>query len=90
MTRLLTPREVADRFHVTPRTIQRWARDRRVPHTRIGRRVLFTPEQADAITRIYEVLPVKPEPSATIRNPNYRPHAVAVAVDPRHRTGSRA
>lgn len=90
MSRLLTPEDVASRFHVTPRTIQRWARERRVPHTRIGRRVLFTPEQVAAITDAYSIEPARVEASASIPNPAYRPTAVVVGIDPKHRRSGAA
>lgn len=86
MTRpLLTSEEIAATFHVTPRTIQRWARDRRIPHVRVGRRILFTQEQAEEIRAAYAIAPLEPDPAAVIPNPGFRPTAVVVQIDERHR-----
>ena len=90
MSRLLTIEQIAPRFHVTPRTIQRWANERRVPHVRVGRRILFTEDQVEQIAEAYAVEPVEPDPAAAIENPDYQPTAVVVQMDPRHRPGSAA
>lgn len=45
--RLLTPREVADRLRVSPRTVQNWIRDGKLPATRVSLRVVRVP--ADAV-----------------------------------------
>lgn len=46
---LLTVRELADRFRVTPGTARRWVRGGRLPRVKIGRLVLVTREDADAL-----------------------------------------
>jgi predicted site-specific integrase-resolvase len=48
----LDARALADRFHVTPPTILRWARAGMIPCLRAGRRpVLFDPEQVEQALR---------------------------------------
>ena len=48
--RLLTTREVADRFHVDPVTVQRWYHSGRLPGVRVGPRLLrFRSSDVDAL-----------------------------------------
>jgi excisionase family DNA binding protein len=72
--------EVAEQFRVTPRTIQRWARDRRVPHVRIGRRILFQEAQVEQILAAYQQSVIEPAPSSTVPNPFYRSAVVVVPM----------
>lgn len=43
---LMTTDEFAEEAHVTPRTVERWARDGLVPTVRFGRRWLIDAERA--------------------------------------------
>ncbi|WP_209426747.1 helix-turn-helix domain-containing protein [Pararhodobacter sp. SW119] len=48
----LTSLELADRWRVSPRTIEDWRRRRRPPHpVRIGRRVLYRLADVEALER---------------------------------------
>lgn len=42
---LVTAAEAATSLKIHPVTILRWAREDNIPHVRVGRRVLFSPEQ---------------------------------------------
>ena len=47
---LLTPREVADRLRVSPRTVQNWIRDGKLPAIRVSPRVVRVPaDSVDAL-----------------------------------------
>lgn len=41
MDRLLTPREVAELLRIPKSTVYELARTRRIPHLKVGRRILF-------------------------------------------------
>ena len=73
----LTCDDLAPVIGVSSRTIQRWARDRTVPHVRIGRLVRFTPEQVAEIQSAYTV---NPEVCINVDqpNPDYRPNRAVV------------
>jgi excisionase family DNA binding protein len=43
MDRLWDVRETANAFHVSPWTVRRWVRERRLPVIRLGRAVRFDP-----------------------------------------------
>jgi excisionase family DNA binding protein len=45
LTTLLTAAEAATNLKIHPVTILRWAREDKIPHIRLGRKVLFSPEQ---------------------------------------------
>ena len=47
--RRLTVREVADALGVTPRTVQRWVADGRLPATRVGGRLRFAPRDVEHV-----------------------------------------
>lgn len=79
MNQLLTCEDIAKIIGRTPRTIQRWARDRTVPHIRIGRTIRFTQDQVDEILAAYSVEPTTPVHADTL-NPGYHPHAVIVPM----------
>jgi hypothetical protein len=50
--RFLTSLELADRWRVSPRTIEDWRRRQRAPHPiRIGRRVLYLLDDVEALER---------------------------------------
>jgi excisionase family DNA binding protein len=44
-TTLVTAAEAAHNLKIHPVTLLRWARERRLPSVRLGRKVLFSPEQ---------------------------------------------
>lgn len=74
--------DVASMLKVTPRTIQRWCRERRVPHVRVGRGIRFTAEQLAEIEAMYRVgTQVRVDVSA--RNPAFADRAIVVPVNPR-------
>lgn len=71
--------EVARRLKVTPRTVQRWCRERRVPHVRVGRGIRFTTQQLTEIEAAYRVEPhVLVDVSAA--NPTYPAHSIVVPM----------
>ena len=70
--------DVAQLLKVSPRTVQRWCRERRVPHVRIGRGIRFTPEQLVEIETAYTRTRHEPV-NVDIPNPGYHRH-VAVVV----------
>ena len=44
--------EVADRLHVTPKTVTRWAKDGRLPYRRtLGGHRRYDPQQIDQLVR---------------------------------------
>lgn len=62
MTRVvefLTTEEVAEHFGISEGTLANWVYQRRVPHHKIGRKVVFT--EAD-ISAMVEPVPVLPRP----------------------------
>lgn len=68
--RWLYPEEVARICGVTTRTIQKWCRERRIPHCRVGARsIRFTAEQIKEIERAYAV---EPERIVDVSTPNPR------------------
>lgn len=73
----LTCEDLAPIIGVTPRTIQRWAKHRTIPHVRIGRLVRFTPEQVAQLREAYTVEPVD-EIDVCQPNPQYRPSRAVV------------
>ena len=77
-THLLTVANLASRLHRTPRTIQRWARERRIPHVKIGRATLFTETQVEEIVAAYTRAPVEPSIEHGIVNPAFRPRSAVV------------
>jgi excisionase family DNA binding protein len=85
MTTFLTVDQLAQRVHRSPRTIQRWARERRIPHVKLGRATLFTEEQVTEIVAAYTVEPAEPAPEHVLPNPAYEEKAVIVSIDPKHR-----
>ncbi len=53
---LLKRREIAARYGVGTRTVDRWVKERRIPYIRIGPRcVRFCPERCDAALQLFEV-----------------------------------
>jgi excisionase family DNA binding protein len=48
----LTSEQVAERTGFTPATIQRFAREGRIPYRRIGRWIRFEPEVIDELGRV--------------------------------------
>jgi excisionase family DNA binding protein len=76
----LTTTQLANQLGFTPRTIQRWAREQRIPHLRIGRHVRFLPSQVQQIIDTYAAEPITPRPDATTPNHDYQPHIVVVPM----------
>lgn len=77
----LTPHEVADQTGYTVRTIQRWCRERRIPHVRVGRLLRFTPAQLAEIEAAYTIEPDRECVSANrLRNPEYRESVTVVPM----------
>lgn len=67
--RFLTSLELADRWRVSPRTIEDWRRRQRPPHPiRIGRRVLYLLADIEALERA-ELLRLTQATSASV-NPS--------------------
>ncbi len=74
--------DVASRYGVERRTVQRWVQQRRIPHTRLGGprgRVRFTEDQLTEFERRTSFAPIDPvdvhEP-----NPRYQPTTVVVPM----------
>lgn len=78
MTEFLTVNDLADRLHRSPRTIQRWARERRIPHVKLGRATLFTEQQVEEIAQAYTREPEIVVPEHTLLNPAYRTSQLVV------------
>ena len=68
---------VAKQVGVSPRTVQRWARERRIPHIRIGRLVRFTDAQIKEIADTYTIHPDNTYPIHQ-PNPVYTPNQTIV------------
>lgn len=84
MTTFLTVDQLAERVHRSPRTIQRWARERRIPSVKLGRSTLFTEDQVAEIAKAYTVEAVDVVPEHELVNPAYRePRMVVVPMRPR-------
>lgn len=76
---MLTVEDIANVMQVHPRTIQRWCRERRVPHIRIGRKIRFTPAQLDEIAQAY-TREKDTGGSTDVPNPVYRERPVVVPM----------
>lgn len=76
----LTPSQLADRLGCTPRTIQKKARDREIPHLRVGRLIRFTEQHVDQIMQAMERDAIKRRPEAMTMNPVYQPSAQVVPM----------
>jgi excisionase family DNA binding protein len=88
MTMFLTVEQMAERVHRSPRTIQRWARERRIPHVKLGRSTLFTEDQVLEIAAAYTREPVVVMPEHELPNPAYRERGPVVV--PMRRDGDAA
>jgi excisionase family DNA binding protein len=75
--------DVAAMLKVKPRTVQRWCRERRVPHVRIGRGIRFTAEQIAEIESTYRVT-TRPRVDVATRNPAFQERVTVVSIDARH------
>ena len=71
--------DVAALLKVSPRTVQRWCRERRVPHVRVGRGIRFTAEQLTEIESAYSRARVLSVARVDAPNPGYR-HVTVVAM----------
>jgi len=77
----LTPQDIAETVGHTPRTIQRWCRERRIPHVRIGRLYRFTPQQLEEIEQAYGIeASTETVPAVKARNPAYRENITVVPM----------
>lgn len=78
---LYTTDDVARMFQVDRRTIQRWAREQRIGHIRIGRRTIrFTQQQIDEALAVYQREKAEPRTDADLRNPGYAPTLTVVPI----------
>jgi excisionase family DNA binding protein len=59
MPDFLTADELAGKLRVTPAQIRQWCRERKLPHTRIGHRYLFSPTTLDRVIQLASQ-PAKP------------------------------
>ena len=64
MTKLLKPSEVAELIGVSVGTIQRWTREMRIPHTKIGRHLRFVRTDIEEWLRFQTRIP---EPQQYLR-----------------------
>jgi len=71
--------DVAALLKVSPRTVQRWCRERRVPHVRVGRGIRFTAEQLVEIETVYSRARALSVTSVDAPNPGYR-HVTVVPM----------
>jgi excisionase family DNA binding protein len=88
MTTFLTVDQLAQRLHRSPRTIQRWTTQRRIPHVKLGRATLFTEDQVSEIAAAYTVEPRDPVIEHELPNPAYLPNGPVVV--PMRRPGGEA
>ncbi len=56
---LLTVQDLAELLHAHPRTIRRWAAERRIAHVRFGKAILFTRQQVKDALDAHTVEPVE-------------------------------
>jgi|SoiMetStandDraft_2_1073263.scaffolds.fasta_scaffold4476793_1 excisionase family DNA binding protein len=52
---LRSVREAAAVLGVSPHTVRHWVRDRRLPHRRLGRRILFSTDDLGRVIRAARV-----------------------------------
>ena len=76
---LLTVDEAAAELRVTRRTIHRWARERRIPCVRLGRRILFTRAQLDEAIAAYTRHRAEPV-DVSAPNPDFEPYLRVVPM----------
>lgn len=76
----ITTRDLAAELGVVPRTVQRWCRDRVVPHLRIGRTIRFLPQHVEEIRRTYEQGALEQRPEVDVPNPVYQPDAQIISM----------
>lgn len=75
-----TPTDVAVRFNVSPRTVQRWCRTRAIGHIRTpGGAYRFTDEQLTEFERVYSRAPAKLV-NVSQPNPSYVPRGDVVVA----------
>lgn len=79
----ITTRELATILGYTPRTIQAWARERRIPHLKIGRTIRFLPEHVEEIRSEYARDTLEQRPDAHTPNPGYTPYLQVVPMQRR-------
>ena len=71
--------DVAAYLKVSPRTVQRWCRERRVPYVRVGRGIRFTTDQLAEIESVYSRARAPSVARVDAPNPGYR-HVTVVAM----------
>lgn len=77
----LTTAELAEKLGVDKRTIQRWARNRTIPHMRIGSRTIrFLPTHVEQILEAYEREVEQRRPEADVPNDTHRPYITIVPM----------
>ena len=54
-----TADELARKLRATPALVRKWCRERKLPHTRIGHRYLFSPTTLDRVIQLAS-RPAKP------------------------------
>jgi excisionase family DNA binding protein len=47
MIELISAEKLADSLSISPKTLYAWARNRKIPHVRLGVRVLFDPQEVE-------------------------------------------
>lgn len=82
--KLTTTDELATQLRVSKKTIQRWCRERRIPHIRIGGRILFRDDDIQAAIAHYH-FDAQATDTHAIPNPHRRPsnHLMVVPMEPR-------
>ena len=80
MSKPITTQELAAELGVVPRTVQRWCRERVVPHMRYGRTIRFMPHQVAEIRQHFERGALARRPEVDVPNPVYRPEGVVVSM----------
>lgn len=81
-TGAITATELANRLGVTTRTVQRWVRDQRVEHWRMGRTIRFLPRQVEAIEARHANGVRERRPEVDVPNPVYQPLGRVVPIRP--------
>jgi excisionase family DNA binding protein len=81
MSKPLTTTQLADTLGVDRRTIQRWAREGRLPHIRIGSRTIrFLPNQVEEIMHEYTQAKREQRPEADVRNDRHQSYITVVPM----------
>lgn len=54
---LITEQDVASRYHVSVHSVRRWRREGRITFLKIGKQVLFRPQDLEEFEASHEVVP---------------------------------